>query len=109
MTTESVSRAAAEALFLAELETTERAIRFACRRASFFGADAEDFGSYVKLKLIENDYGVIRKFEGRQRFGHSSASWCSVCFLTTAFTCGDAGTRRQKRSGLAMLQLRSSR
>lgn len=68
MTTESVSRAAAEALFLAELATTERAIRFACRRASFFGADAEDFGSYVKLKLIENDYGVIRKFEGRSTF-----------------------------------------
>jgi RNA polymerase sigma factor (sigma-70 family) len=68
VTTESVSRAAAEALFLAELETTERAIRFACRRASFFGADAEDFGSYVKLKLIENDYGVIRKFEGRSTF-----------------------------------------
>jgi RNA polymerase sigma factor (sigma-70 family) len=66
---------AAEVLFLAELETTERAIRFACRRASFFGADAEDFGSYVKLKLIENDYSVIRKFEGRSTF------WAFICVV----------------------------
>jgi RNA polymerase sigma factor (sigma-70 family) len=68
VTTESGLSAAAEGLFLEELETIERAIRFACRRASFYGPDAEDFGSYVKLKLIENDYGVIRKFEKRSSF-----------------------------------------
>jgi len=68
VTTEGVSRERAEACFLEELNTIERAIRFACRRASFYDADAEDFGSYVKLKLIENDYDVIRRFEGRSTF-----------------------------------------
>jgi RNA polymerase sigma factor for flagellar operon FliA len=68
VSTEDVSREAAEARFLEELNTIERAIRFACRRASFYDADAEDFGSYVKLKLIENDYDVIRRFEGRSTF-----------------------------------------
>jgi len=66
VTTESVETAAAR--FLEELNTIERAIRFACRRASLFDADAEDFESYVKLKLIENDYDVIRKFEERSSF-----------------------------------------
>jgi len=36
-----------------------------CRRARVFGADAEDFASSVKLALVENDYAVLRKYEGR--------------------------------------------
>lgn len=55
-------------LFLRELETIESAIGFACRRGKVFGADAEDFASIVKLKLIENDYAVLRKFEERCSF-----------------------------------------
>jgi RNA polymerase sigma factor (sigma-70 family) len=30
-----------------------------------FGADAEDFASTVKVALIENDYAILRPFEGR--------------------------------------------
>src|SRR5256885_9925743 len=37
-------------------------------RAFLSGADAEDFGSFVKLKLIENDYAALRKFEHRCSF-----------------------------------------
>jgi RNA polymerase sigma factor (sigma-70 family) len=55
-------------LFLRELDTIEQAIGFACRRGKLFGPDAEDFGSIVKLKLIENDYAVLGKFEGRCSF-----------------------------------------
>jgi RNA polymerase sigma factor (sigma-70 family) len=55
-------------LFLRELDTIEQAIGFACRRGKLYGADAEDFASIVKLKLIENDYAVLRKFEGRCTF-----------------------------------------
>ncbi|HEX7153022.1 MAG TPA: sigma-70 family RNA polymerase sigma factor [Thermoanaerobaculia bacterium] len=51
-------------LFLRELSTIEGAIRRACRRGRLYGADAEDFESHVKLKLIENDYAILRKFEG---------------------------------------------
>jgi RNA polymerase sigma factor for flagellar operon FliA len=36
-----------------------------CRRARMYGADAEDFAAAVKLALIENDYAILRRFEGR--------------------------------------------
>lgn len=58
----------AEALFLEELAAIDHALSFACRRSGLIGADAEDFGSYVKVRLIENDYALIRKYEGRSPF-----------------------------------------
>jgi RNA polymerase sigma factor (sigma-70 family) len=57
-----------EVFFLAQLEAIERAIAFTCRRALLASADAEDFASFVKLKLIENDYSTLRKFEHRCSF-----------------------------------------
>jgi len=30
-----------------------------------YGADADDFAATVKLKLVEDDYAVLRRFEGR--------------------------------------------
>ncbi|HJQ35985.1 MAG TPA: sigma-70 family RNA polymerase sigma factor [Thermoanaerobaculia bacterium] len=62
-------RNAGERLFLEQLQTIERAIRYACWRGSLADEDAEDFASYVKLKLIENDYAMIRSYEQRARFG----------------------------------------
>lgn len=50
-----------ETLFLEQLATIDRAIRFACHRSSLRDDEAEDFASTVKLKLIENDYAIIRK------------------------------------------------
>jgi len=52
-------------LFEANLGTIERVIGVVCRRASLFGPEAEDFASEVKLALIENDYGILAKYEGR--------------------------------------------
>ncbi|HYI10892.1 MAG TPA: hypothetical protein VEK57_17665 [Thermoanaerobaculia bacterium] len=43
----------------------DRVIGGVCRRAGIFGADAEDFASAMKLALIENDYAILRPFEGR--------------------------------------------
>jgi RNA polymerase sigma factor for flagellar operon FliA len=57
-----------ETLFLFQLATIERAIRYSCRRGSLHAEDAEDFSSYVKLKLIEKEYAVIRKYERRSSF-----------------------------------------
>ena len=37
----------------------------ACRRARLRDADAEDFAASVKLALVEDDYAVLRKWEGR--------------------------------------------
>jgi RNA polymerase sigma factor (sigma-70 family) len=55
----------AEALFLAELPVIEEAIRFVCRRNHCRGDEAEEFASQARLKLIESDYAVFRKFAGR--------------------------------------------
>jgi RNA polymerase sigma factor (sigma-70 family) len=65
---QSSEATSSESLFLAKLPAIDRAIQFTCWRASFDGADAEDFASWVKLKLIENDYAALTKFEHRCSF-----------------------------------------
>jgi RNA polymerase sigma factor (sigma-70 family) len=57
----------ARQLYLRELPTIDGIVRTACRRRGA-GMDEEDFASVVKLRLIENDYAVIRKFGGRSSF-----------------------------------------
>ncbi|HJW92234.1 MAG TPA: sigma-70 family RNA polymerase sigma factor [Thermoanaerobaculia bacterium] len=52
-------------LFEANLGTIERVISIVCWRARLFGPDAEDFASEAKLALIENDYAILAKYEGR--------------------------------------------
>ena len=54
-----------EELFLSELATIERVIAWVCARRCLRGADAEDFASTVKLRIIENDYEILGRFEGR--------------------------------------------
>jgi RNA polymerase sigma factor for flagellar operon FliA len=57
-------RQKAEAFFLANLEWIERSAASLCRRYGLGGAEAEDVCSWVKLKLIEDDYAPLRKFRG---------------------------------------------
>ena len=54
-----------EQLFLSELALIERVIAWVCARRCLRGADGEDFASTVKLRLIENDYEILSRFEGR--------------------------------------------
>jgi len=54
--------------FIEQLPTIERAIAFVCRRYKLTPTESEDFASSVKLKLIENDYAILRKFEHRSSF-----------------------------------------
>ena len=54
-----------EALFVSQLDVIERVISFVCSRHHLSSADADDFASHVNLKLIEGDFAVLRKFEGR--------------------------------------------
>jgi len=63
-----------EELFLSSLETVERAARFAARRGGLSPSDADDLAAAVKLALIENDYAVLRGFEGRCSLGTYVAS-----------------------------------
>ena len=57
----------AEELFLANVGAIDRIAIFICGRNRVAG-DADDFASYVKLSLIEHDYAVVRKFQGRSSF-----------------------------------------
>jgi RNA polymerase sigma factor (sigma-70 family) len=55
-------------LLVANLDLVDRVVAFTSRRARLDESDAEEFASVVKLKLVENDYAIIRKFEGRSSF-----------------------------------------
>jgi RNA polymerase sigma factor for flagellar operon FliA len=54
-----------EQLFLEHLPSIKLAARSACRDRHLGPEDTEDFISIVTIKLIENDYEVIRKFTGK--------------------------------------------
>lgn len=52
--------------FLTEhLDLVERIVRFVARRHRLSVSDEDDFAGVVHLKLIEHDYAILRKFEGR--------------------------------------------
>jgi RNA polymerase sigma factor for flagellar operon FliA len=52
-----------EKFFLDNLPLIERVTAFVCWTFGLIGADAEDFASEVRIKLIDDDYGVLRKWE----------------------------------------------
>ncbi|HEY3380788.1 MAG TPA: sigma-70 family RNA polymerase sigma factor [Vicinamibacterales bacterium] len=54
-----------ERLLLQHLDMVDRVVGFVCRRHHLSYTETEDFASSVRLKLVENDYEVLRKFEGR--------------------------------------------
>jgi len=54
--------------FLRHLDVINRAIHAACRRASLRDGEWDDFASHLKLKLIEDDYAVIRQYAQRSSF-----------------------------------------
>lgn len=54
-----------EEQFLSQLALIDRVIGWVCARRGLRGADAEDFASAVKTRLVENDYDVLGKFQGR--------------------------------------------
>ena len=55
----------AEALFLAHRATIESVIRFVCRRRSLPADESEEFAAQVRLRLVESNYDILRKFQGR--------------------------------------------
>jgi RNA polymerase sigma factor (sigma-70 family) len=64
-----VSGARADELLTENLALIERAVGFAARRYRLDPYDAEEFAAIVKLKLVENDYAVLRAYEARSAFG----------------------------------------
>lgn len=52
------------ALYVEHLDVINRISEALCRRSGVRDADAEDFASEVRLKLLQDDYAVLRKFRG---------------------------------------------
>lgn len=54
-----------EELFRENLQLIGRIVDRVCRNARLFGADAEDLASAFRVHLMDDDYAVLRRFEGR--------------------------------------------
>jgi len=52
------------ALYLEHLDRINRIAEALCTRHGVRGADAEDFTSEVRLRLLQDDYAVLRKYRG---------------------------------------------
>jgi RNA polymerase sigma factor for flagellar operon FliA len=54
-----------EHLYHRHASLIDRVIAFVCRRHRVAAADADDFAGVVRLKLVQDDYLILRKFEER--------------------------------------------
>jgi RNA polymerase sigma factor (sigma-70 family) len=54
-----------QSLLVKNLALIDGLCRFVARRSRMNDADVDDFCAWVRLKFIDDDYGVLRKFEGR--------------------------------------------
>jgi RNA polymerase sigma factor (sigma-70 family) len=54
-----------ERTYVEHAELIEGVLTLICRRHRLAGMEADDFRSIARLKLVDNDYEVLRKFEGR--------------------------------------------
>lgn len=55
----------AQRLFLDNLDLIRRLVWVSGRRHHLSDTELEDFAGYVNVRLLENDYAVLRKFRGR--------------------------------------------
>jgi DNA-directed RNA polymerase specialized sigma24 family protein len=53
-----------EDVFLEHLGWINRVAAMACSRYGLWGSEAEDFTSWVQIKLMDDDYAVLRHFRG---------------------------------------------
>jgi RNA polymerase sigma factor (sigma-70 family) len=54
-----------ETMFVSNLAVVESVIKYACQRHRLSGSEAEEFDSEVKVRLVDRDYEVFRKFQHR--------------------------------------------
>jgi RNA polymerase sigma factor for flagellar operon FliA len=54
-----------EAMFVSNLDVVESVIRYVCQRQKLSGSETEEFDSEVKVRLVDHDYEVFRKFQHR--------------------------------------------
>lgn len=86
-----------EQLFLANLPTIENLVQLVARQQRMTWAEAEDFASIVRLRLIENNYAIIRKFRG----GSTLRTYLTVVIARQALDYRDACWGRWRPSRVA--------
>ena len=59
-----LDRQAAEKLFLEHRLWIDRVAAMTCKQHGVFDADAEDFVAWMQMRVIEDDYAIIRGFRG---------------------------------------------
>ena len=97
----------AEQLFLRYLDQIEALLRIVARRYSLRGDEPEEFGAWVKLKIVEDDYAVLQKFRGEAKL----RTYLTTVFLRLAkdWLIARRGKWRPSahahREGLAAVQL----
>jgi hypothetical protein len=52
-------------LLLDHLDLLRQIVRTVAKRRHLSAAERDDFASFVHLRLLEDDYAVLRKFQGR--------------------------------------------
>jgi RNA polymerase sigma factor (sigma-70 family) len=63
-----VFRPEAHELLTSNLAVIERVVAFVCRRYRLGENDAEELAAIVRLRLVENDYAILRAYENRSSF-----------------------------------------
>ncbi len=86
-----------EQVFLANLPTIESLVQMVARQQRMTWAEAEEFASIVRLRLIENDYAIIRKFRG----GSTLRTYLTVVIARQALDYRDACWGRWRPSRAA--------
>lgn len=56
-------------LLVQNLDIIDRLVHFVARRHHLSSADTEEFASVVRFKLVDRDFAVLRKFQGRSSLG----------------------------------------
>jgi RNA polymerase sigma factor for flagellar operon FliA len=86
-----------EQLFVTNLPTIEALVQMVGRQQRMTWAEAEEFASIVRLRLIENDYAILRKFRG----GSSLRTYLTVVIARQALDYRDACWGRWRPSRAA--------
>jgi RNA polymerase sigma factor (sigma-70 family) len=75
-------RLSLEALFLEHLDWIDRVASIACSKQGVWGAEAEDFTAWVRMKLMEDDYAVLGRFRGDSELKTYLASVVARYFIS---------------------------
>lgn len=57
-----------EALLRHNLRYVDRVAASLCRRHGLVGDDADDFAGWARMRLVEDDFAIVRKFRGESAF-----------------------------------------